>query len=73
VAVVLAALFQLLADEAAVVRFVLVDAAQHLPGLAVPRKIVQQDDERLRPRALGLEHAVEEVVELGVSKVDALH
>ena len=68
VAVVLAALFQLLADEAAVVRFVLVHLAQHLPLGAVARPVVEEDDQRLRSRALRLEHAVEEVVQLGVSE-----
>ena len=47
-AVLLGALFQLLADEPAVVRLILVDAAQDLPGLAIPWKIIQEDDERFR-------------------------
>ena len=73
VAVVPTALFQLLTDERAVVRFVLVHLAQRLPLGAVPRPVVHENDQRLRSRALGLEHAVEEVFQLAVCEVDALH
>src|SRR5205814_10438432 len=68
VAVVASALLQLLADQRAVVRFVLVYLAQRLPLGAVSRPVVHEDDERSCPGALGLEHAVEEIVQLGVAE-----
>jgi FAD dependent oxidoreductase len=56
------------AEEHAVVRLVGLDVAQQLPLLAVARPVVHEDDERFRPRALGLEHAVQESVQLEVSE-----
>src|SRR5205085_1098017 len=68
VAVVAAAPLELLADQRAVVRLVVVHAAQGLPLSSMPWPVVHEYDERLGASALGFEHAIEKVVELCFAK-----
>ena len=68
-AVVAPAALELFTNQRAVVRFVLVHLAKRLPLGSVPRPVVQEHDQRLRAGALGLEHAVEELVKLGVGEL----
>src|SRR5207237_5087418 len=56
------------AEEHAVVRLVGLDVAEHPPLLALARPVVHEGDQRFRPRALGLEHAVQESVQLELSE-----
>src|SRR5438067_5416393 len=66
VAVVASTPLQLLADQRAIVRLVVVHLAQRLPLGPVARPVIHEDDERSRARALGFQHAVKEIYELGV-------
>ena len=50
----------LAAEQPAVVRLVGVHAAERRPRLAVARMFLEDVEQRVRPGALGLEHAVQE-------------
>jgi hypothetical protein len=60
VAVIRAEPLDLLAEQHAVVRLVGVDATQCRPSLAAGRVLLEDGEQRVRARALSLEHAVEE-------------
>src|SRR3989304_9199175 len=60
VAVVGAETLDLLAEQHAVVRLVAVNTTQRDPGFAAPGGVFKDIEQRVRPRALGLEHPVEE-------------